>query len=361
MRVGIDAKWYFNGHPSGKVVVENIVNHIVKKDSTVDFYIFLSKKDRHLKFPIEKPNIHLVYIPNFLNAFTNIFIMPFYTSKYNLDVCMYQNYAPLFGAKKIVNYVHDALFMDFPEFFSLKERIYFYPMKYLSKCADHVITISYSEKERMLKHGFCEDKNISVVYHGLGLANKKQFLNKVNIFDKYNLPNKFILYLGRLNVRKNIQNLIKALPLVSEEVSLVIVGKSDHKTFDLDQLTDSLKVKDRVVKVGYIQFEDIEFFYKNAFVFCFPSFAEGFGLPPLEAMHYGTPVVVSNKTSLPEVCGDSALYIDPNKPSEIANQVNLLLNSQSLRNKLIKKGKQRSSEFSWEKASSEILNILKTI
>ncbi|WP_138432504.1 glycosyltransferase family 4 protein [Winogradskyella algicola] len=361
MKIGIDAKWYFNGHPSGKVVVENIVNHIVKEDPTIDFYIFLSKKDRHLKFPIEQPNIHLVYIPNLLNAVTNIFIMPFYTSKYNLDVCIYQNYAPLFGAKKIVNYVHDALFIDFPEFFTLKERIYFYPMKYLSKRADHVITISYSEKERMLKHGFCKDKNITVVYHGLGLANNKQSLNKVNIFKKYDLPNKFILYLGRLNVRKNIQNLIKALPLVSEEISLVIVGKSDHKTSNLDQLINHLKVNDRVFKVGYIDFEDIEFFYKNALIFCFPSFAEGFGLPPLEAMYYGTPVVVSNKTSLPEVCGDSALYIDPNDPSEIANQINLLLENNILRNNLIEKGKQRSSEFSWKRASNEILNILKTI
>ncbi|MBV7269171.1 glycosyltransferase family 4 protein [Winogradskyella luteola] len=361
MRIGIDAKWYFNSHPSGKVVVENIVNHIVKLDTAIDFFIFLNKRDKHYKFPITQPNIHLVYVPNILNAITNLFVMPFYTSNYKIDVCLYQNYAPLFGANKIVNYVHDALFMDFPQFFSLKERIYFYPMKYVSKKADHVITISNSEKERMLKHKFCEEKNISVVYHGLGLVNNKSSINSANIHEKYNLPNKYILYLGRLNVRKNIQALLKAMPQISDEISLVIVGKSEHKTIDLDFLIEQLNIKDRVIKVGFIEFEDIEFFYKNANVFCFPSFAEGFGLPPLESMYYGTPVVVSNTTSLPEICGDSVLYVDPNNPAEIANQINIILGNEEVKNNLIKKGKQRASEFSWEKASTEILNILKTI
>ena len=269
MNIGIDAKWYFNGHPSGKVVVQNIVDHIIKLDSTLNFFIFLDQKDRKAIFQIDQPNIHLVYVPNIFNAVTNLIIMPFYTMKYKIDVCLYQNYAPLFGAKKIVNYVHDALFMDYPDYFSLKERIYFYPMKYVSKKSDHVITISHSEKKRLIKHGFCKPDNISVVHHGLGLANDRK--SNTDIFKKYNLPKRFILYLGRLNIRKNIQSLLRAMPYISEEISLVIVGKEDHKILDLDLMAKELNISERTINVGLIDFEDIRHFYVEAEVFCFPS------------------------------------------------------------------------------------------
>ena len=361
MKIGIDAKWYFNGHPSGKVVVENIVNEIVKLDETIHFFIFLDSKDKNLSFPIIQNNIHLVYVPNFFNALTNFFIMPFYTVKYKLDVCMYQNYAPFFGSRKIVNYVHDSLFMDFPQFFTLWERIYFYPMKYLSKYSNHVITISHSEKKRMINHGFCKKENISVVHHGLGLVGNEQNFNQTDLSKKYDLPKKFVLYLGRLNVRKNIQNLLRAMPHINEDTTLVIVGSEDHKTMNWNHLIETLGLKNRVVKTGFVATEDIKFFYQRASVFCFPSFAEGFGLPPLEAMHYGVPVVVSNTTSLPEVCADSAFYADPEKPLEIANQINKILDDTNVSKALIKKGHQRVSMFSWEKASTEILDILKSI
>ena len=361
MRIGIDAKWYFNGHPSGKVVVENIVNHIVKLDKTITFYIFLSNADKNIIFPISQENICLVYIPNPMNALTNVFIMPFYTKKYKLDVCMYQNYCPLFGAKKIVNYVHDALFMDYKSYFSIWEHIYFRPMKYLSKFADHIITISNSEKERLIKHKFGKRENIDVVHHGLGLANEKIEYFNPDFLVKYNLPENYILYLGRLNIRKNIQNLLRAIPNVNKKVSLVIVGKEDHKTFDWNKIVKELKIKDRVFKLGYVESKDIGRIYKEASIFCFPSFAEGFGLPPLEAMHYNIPVVVSDKTSLPEVCGEAALYVDPNNPDDIAKKINYLIDNPKIRTELIEKGKEKVKQYSWVKASKEILSILKSI
>lgn len=364
MKIGIDAKWYFNGHPSGKVVVENIVNHIVKVDKSHEYYIFLNKKDKKLVFPYKQKNIHLVYVPNKINALTNFFILPFYTYKRGLDICLYQNYSPFWGAKKIVNYVHDALFMDYPQYFSRLEKLYFWPMKYLSKYADHVITISHSEKERMVRHGFSKENNISVVHHGIGLVDSKDVSNtkKSNdLLKRYNLPENYILYLGRLNVRKNIYNLLKALPKINENVVLVIVGKDDHKTLDWDIIIKELNLKNRVIRVGFVPAEDIALFYKKASVFCFPSYAEGFGLPPLEAMFYGTPTVVSNTTSLPEVCGDATLYVNPNNEDEIASQVNILLTDENLRETIITKGKLRASKFSWEKAAMEIISILKSI
>lgn len=362
MKIGIDAKWYFNGHPSGKVVVENLVNYLIEINKLDEYYIYLDKRDKNLSFPYTNKNVNLIYVPNWVNAFTNFFILPFYTFRNKLDVCMYQNYSPFWGAKKRVNYVHDALFMDYPEFFSTKERIYFWPMKYLSRTAHHVITISKSEKERMIKHGFSKKENISFVYHGIGLAkNDSDSFKDENRLKQYQLPENFILYLGRLNVRKNIQTLLKAMPKINKDTSLVIVGKDDHKTIDLDGQINKLNLSQRIVRLGFVSSKDIASIYKKANVFCFPSFAEGFGLPPLEAMHYGTPTVVSNTTSLPEICNDASLYVDPNKEDEIATQVNKLLDDKRLREDIIKKGKQRASLFSWEKAAKEILTIIKSI
>ena len=364
MRIGIDAKWYFNGHPSGKVVVENLVNHLIRLDDSVDFFIYLDKRDEKIEFPIKKKNVHLVYVYNFINAFTNFFILPFYTQKDKLDICLYQNYSPLWGANKRVNYVHDALFMDFPQFFSYKEKIYFFPMKYLSKWADHVITISNSEKERMLKYSFTTINKISVVHHGLGLAKLKRNYTddeKIAFRNKYNLPEKFILYLGRLNARKNILNLLKAIPYVNNKLSLVIVGKSDHKEENIDLMMKKLNLTNRVKKVGFIPQKDVFLFYSEAEIFCFPSYAEGFGLPPLEAMYYGTPVVVSNTTSLPEVCLDAAIYIVPDDYIDIANQINKLTNNKEFYYSMIAKGRKRVEVFSWEKASRELLSILYSV
>ena len=142
---------------------------------------------------------------------------------------------------------------------------------------------------------------------------------------------------------------------------MVIVGKDDHKTLDWDKLINQLNIKTRVFRLGFVPEEDISFLYKNASVFCFPSFAEGFGLPPLEAMFYGAPTVVSNSTSLPEICDDASLYIDPNNEKEIALQINKVLTDDDFRKSLIAKGKLRASSFSWEKAAEKILNILKSI
>ncbi|MCF1190314.1 glycosyltransferase family 4 protein [Mangrovimonas sp. AS39] len=359
MNIGIDAKWYFNGHPSGKVVVENLVNNILLFDKENHFIIFLNKRDKGLEFPKINERVTIVYLPTITNALTNILILPFYTKKYKVEACLYQNYAALWGAKRRINYVHDALWFDYPTFFSIWERMYFNPMKFLSRKADKVITISQSERERMIKHGFAKPNNIYAIHHGVQEIKKNIPDSNEQLNSKYKLPKKYILYLGRLNIRKNIQTLLRAMPLINEEAYLVIVGKNDHKSLDLNKLMTNLKISHRVIQTGYVPEEDIPFLYNRATLFCFPSFAEGFGLPPLEAMQYHTPVVVSNNTSLPEVCGEAAIYIDCKSPMDIAEKINRILDNENLQRELIEKGNKQVKKFSWEKTAKNVLKILK--
>lgn len=356
MKIGIDAKWFFDGPPSGRVVVRNIIEALLEVNKEDLFYLFLNKSDKHKTFPFLNNNVKLIYVKNINNALTNVLFLPLYSRKLKLDIILYQNFPSPFS--RSINYIHDVLFLEYPEYYTLKERLYLWPIKFLSKFSNHIITISESEKDRMVKHKISDSKNISVVYHGINKEYEKLHSKEsIDTFrKKYNLPEKFVLYLGRLNSRKNISTLIKALHKL-ENVTLVIAGKEDREIINLKQLILELKLGKRVIFLGHIPDNDITLLYSAANIFCFPSFAEGFGLPPLESMASGTPVIVSNTTSLPEVCSNAALYVDPKNSSELATQINRLITDENLYSKLVILGKERASSFNWTIAAEKINNI----
>jgi len=356
--IGIDAKWFFSGPPSGKVVVRNLIKELLSQNNKDNFFIFLKKSDKKKEFPFLYDNVELIYVPNVNNALANVVLVPLLSRKLNLDIFLFQNFPSPFGAFKSINYVHDVLFLDYPQYFSLKELLYLWPIKYLTKFADYIVTISQSEKTRLLKHGF-NSKCISVVYHGI---DKKYYYipNRTEIErikKKYGLPDKYILYLGRLNKRKNISSLVAAMEFVNDAV-LVIAGKKDGDYLKLKDLISKKNLQKQVKFTGHVSSKDISILYRLAHVFCFPSFVEGFGLPPLEAMATGTPVVTSHTTSLPEVCHEAALYADPKNPREIAAKINNLLDDESLHSVMSSKGLLRSKEFGWKTSANQINCII---
>ena len=360
MKVGIDAKWFFNGPPSGKVVVKQLLKELLSNTYKDDeFYVFLNKADKELEFPHKRENIKCIYISSFNNLISNAFILPIQAKKYKLDVVLFQNFGTFLNIKSIV-YIHDLLYLDYPQYYSLKERLYLSVLKPLAKKADTIITISEAEKKRIIKHKLGID-NVHFVYHGVD--DKFKPIDKHNAKDikafknKYDLPNQFILYLGRLNIRKNIANLISAMQFI--DTPLVIVGKNDHKSENLTSIINTLNLQDKIIFTGYLEENELPLVYALSTVFCFPSYAEGFGLPPLEAMASGTPVIVSDRTSLPEVCEDAALYINPDTPSDIAKKINTLLASKEIINTFANKGVVQSEKFSWKKSAKNLMNIIK--
>jgi glycosyltransferase involved in cell wall biosynthesis len=157
-----------------------------------------------------------------------------------------------------------------------------------------------------------------------------------------------------VNKRKNIENLLQALPLINDKfIPLVIVGKEDWKQVDYTSFVENGGVRERILFTGWTDDEDLPVIYSLATVFCFPSFAEGFGLPPLEAMASGVPVVTSNVTSLPEICGKAVLYVSPENPSEMANAVNNLLENKSFYQLKVSEGIEHAREFTWEQAAKK--------
>ncbi|MFD2936745.1 glycosyltransferase family 4 protein [Spirosoma flavum] len=361
VNVGFDAKWYFQGPPSGQVVVKNLVDLLIDRQLPFTLYLFVDDQYVEQARTLERENVKIIPIRARPNLLSNVFIIPYWIQKLKLDIVFFQNFACLWplSVKKVVC-VLDVLFLDYPEFFTKKEMMYFSPMRFLAQRADYLFTISKSEKNRFIKHQLGSDSNIDVLY--LGINEKFKPLSEYSIEQvaeieaKYNLPKRYILSVGRINIRKNLVNLIKALPFIKDKsIPLVIVGKADHKNVAIAPYVEQYQLQDRIQFTGFVPDEDLYIIYARSTLFCFPSYAEGFGFPPLEAMSCGVPAVVSDRTSLPEICGNAATYINPDEPEDIANKIDLLLYDDAYYQEKSRLSLLQSAGFTWDKAVDKII------
>ncbi len=264
---------------------------------------------------------------------------------------------------KVVLTVNDLSPLVFPEFYTLKDRIWhwFTNIPQLVNTANKIVAVSEFTKTSLIEKLQVDPNKIVVAPLGVDHDNYRPNLNVDRLRDvrnRYGLPGDFVLYLGTVEPRKNISRLIEAFEQIKEPISLVIVGRLGWKYADvLEQIERS--PKRRFIKLlGYVTESDKPYIMKLAKVFAWPSLYEGFGLPVLEAMAVGTPVLTSNVSSLPEVAGDSALLVDPYSVGDIAKGLSLLLTDSNLREHYSNKGQLRSREFTWEKCAEIVKTAL---
>ena len=369
MRIGIDAKWFFTGPVSSRVVLQNLLPELFRLFPAHEWVVFLDKKDRQLAFPIHSSQIEIYYVWADINMLSNLFLLSGQLKSQKVDVMVYQTFPSWHRTVPALSFIHDVLYHQFPEFFTWKEKLYFFPLSWLSRHrSDRLIATTQYVSNELLKYHYAASKSsIDIV----PLAVNQAYQPRTNhdparlmaVREKYQLPDRFLLFVGRLNVRKNIENLLKALPLLHEkEISLVIVGQADRKTPHLDNNLTNQDIRNRTHLAGAMSDEELVLTYSLASIFCFPSFAEGFGLPPLEAMASGIPVIVSDTTALAEVCGNAAVFINPHQPSSIAGAINGLLENESLYADKKNQGLQRAREFTWEKSAHALMqSILNTV
>lgn len=365
MRIGIDAKWYFTGPVSTRVVLQNLLPELFALYPEHDWIVFLDKKDKSLGFPIQTGNVKLQYIWAGNNMLSNVFLLSRKLNRLNLDVMLFQTFPSLRRKVPAISFIHDVLFRDFPQFFTWKERLYFLPLPWLTRNrSDRLIATTNFVSEDLLKYHYTRNKSkIDLV--PLGVRNNFKPLEYQNrdlllrVKEKYKLPDRFLLYVGRLNVRKNIEALLKAIPLLKDtRISLVIIGKEDWKAPDLARLLFLPAIRKRVILTGAMTDEELMATYALAEIFCFPSFAEGFGLPPLEAMASGVPALVSGSTALPEVCGNAAVYINPAEPASIASAADALLTDPDLYRRQQERGLERAKEFTWTRSAHAVMESI---
>lgn len=370
MKIGIDAKSFFNGPVSTRIVLQNLLPELFRLHPEVEWIVFLDEKDKGRALPFEGANIKLVYVWARMNQLSNLFVLPRYCKAMGLDLVVYQTFPALTTGTASIAFIHDVLFRDFPQYFTWKERLYFTTQPFLTRRAVRVTATTEFVSKDLVRYGYVKDASrIDLVPLGVSPAFKplhkwdQDLIKKVR--SRLGLPGRFLLFVGRLNVRKNLENLLKALPLIGDQsIPLVVVGKTDWKAPNLEALLATGGVGNRVIMAGSISDEELLAVYAMATIFCFPSFAEGFGLPPLEAMASGVPVVVADRTSLPEVCGDAATYAEPEDPRSIASAIDRLLGDERLYAAKKAAGLIRSAQFGWTDTAialrKSITNALKS-
>jgi glycosyltransferase involved in cell wall biosynthesis len=274
------------------------------------------------------------------------------------------HYAPRFAPCPTVVSVMDLSYLFFPELFR-KDDLYQLTnwTKYSVEGAKKIITISKSSKNDIIKKYGIQSDKIEVVYPGIKALSMKEKDWK-EIVKTYSLPEKYILFVGTLQPRKNIAKLIEAMSLVQDaqkDLHLVVVGKKGWLYEEILKAPEKFKISEKVHFLDFVTDEDLPHLYTHAECFVLPSLYEGFGLPVLEAMQHGCPVITSNISSLPEAGGDAALYIDPKSAKDIAEKIDQVLSDKKLRESMVSKGYEQVKKFNWEKSAQQVLDILKNV
>jgi glycosyltransferase involved in cell wall biosynthesis len=363
MRIGIDAKWFFAGNPSGREVVRNLVKYLFPKHPEHEFYVFLRRKDCYKEFPYCQANVHLEYIGGRFNLLSNLFFLPRRGNKRRLDVVVFQYFAPCFSKFRRVVYIHDAIFKTHPHFFSFWERCYFLPMKFLARRAHLIITVSQAERRQLEALGFSRRGKIEVNANGVSRAFRPVEAHDQDklrqVVQRYSLPDRFLLYVGRIDIRKNIPGLLHAFAQLREmNVRLILAGSGNHEKQHIGEIIKKYGLIERVRLIGWIPDEDLPLLYALSYGFVYLSFVEGFGLPSLEALASGVPVVVSDIDVMHEVCGNAAVFVDPYDPASIAAGLSQIITDDVLRRELCIKGLAQAAKFDWEYSSEKLLDLI---
>jgi len=279
------------------------------------------------------------------------------------DIYWQPNFIPTEGidATNIVTSVHDFSFILHKEFHP-KERIKYFEKNFFTNIikSDMIITGSEFSRQEILTRLNFDEHRVKVIYHGI---NHELFKVHDNLDVNFALPKKFIFSVGSIEPRKNLLGLLKAYNALDSKIKdsykLVLAGFKGWKNSEIMKLID--KDKENIHYLGFISDVELAKVYNLASCFIFPSFYEGFGLPVLEAMACGTPVVCSDSSSLPEVGGDAVLYCDTNDVNDIKDKIELIVSDEKLQQELKTKGLQRAKKFSWEKSAKEHIKVFQEV
>ncbi|MBU3157409.1 glycosyltransferase family 4 protein [Clostridium estertheticum] len=369
MKIAIDARGInlYNGTGIG-TYTENVLKNLINIDSVNNYHIFWSGNNFE---SIKKDNCKIIMTSKKHQRFFEDYYFPENISKENIDIYhMPQNgigFSQAISCKKVVT-IHDLIPYVMPETVGRG-----YLLKFLKEMpiiignSDGIITVSEFSKRDILKYFPIDESKIFVTplaadakYTPLDKLHCKNFLEKA-----YNLNNPFLLYVGGFSERKNVASAITAFSKVykdlSENYNLVIVGDYRDSGQKLMKLTNELNMLSHVIFAGFVPEEHLPLFYNSCDAIIYPSFYEGFGLPPLEAMNCGTPVIASNLTSIPEVVGDTGILINPYDIEGIALAIGTLLSSEKLRSELSAKALLRAKQFSWQNTAGRTLKVYESV
>ncbi len=367
MRIAIDAR-KLRDYGVG-TYVRNLLRHLSRIDRSTEYVLLCRHDDCGVADQLGE-NFRAVPEPSRPYSVREQVSVPLDLRREGIDLFHAPHYVlpPLTPCRSVVT-IHDCIHLRFPQYLPNK-LAYAYARASLwvaTQRASRVLTVSETSKRDILRYFRVPDHKIDVIYNAIderfGDALPDDEIARVR--ERYQLNDPFVLYAGNIKPHKNLERLIEAFHSLRrgpfENVKLLIIGDEISKYATLRRAVHRLKLHKHVRFLGFVPDKTLAALYRLASVFVFPSLYEGFGLPPLEAMASGTPVITSNVSSLPEVVGDAALLIDPYEPESIAEAMRRVLSDANVRAELRAKGLQRAREFSWERSVRRVHQIYEEV
>jgi glycosyltransferase involved in cell wall biosynthesis len=268
---------------------------------------------------------------------------------------------------KSVITVHDLAFLLYPHFLTKESARYYGHIDQAVRWTDHIIAVSESTKRDTIQHLGVPDDKITVVHEAASSVFQpiEREVAREQVRNLHGVDGPFILFVSTIEPRKNVPTLLRAvwqlMECYKEDVRIVLAGGKGWLFEDAFAVIDELELDSRVHFLGRVRSEDLVYLYNAAEMLAHPAFYEGFGLPPLEAMACGLPVISSNVASLPEVVGDAGLLIDPHDVDELTVAMWRVMNDGELRQEMRQKGLRQAGRFSWERAARETLAIYQMV
>ena len=363
MRIGIDARKL---HDFGiGTYIRNLLRELAQMDHDTE-YVILVRPDDEAGVRALGENFRPVKLTAGNYSFAEQIRIPQALTREKVDLFHAPHYVlpPLVRCPSVVT-IHDCIHLMFPQYLPNRWALAYArtSISLAAKRATRVLTVSESSKRDIQKFVDIPAGKIDVIYNSFdprfGVEPNEEAVSRVR--ERYQLHADFVLYAGNVKPHKNLERLIEAFQVVRkrglDNLKLVLIGDDISKYTALRRAVHRHQLHNYVRFLGYLPEETLAVMYRLAGVFVFPSLYEGFGLPPLEAMASGTPVVTSNVSSLPEVAGDAAVLVNPYDADAIADGLYRVLTDQNLRSELRRRGPERARHFSWESSVRRVREI----
>lgn len=381
MRIGIDAR-FFGGEQSKGLgrYTQKLIEYLAKHDHENEYVVFLQTESFE-NWSCENENFTPIHAPYHWYSFAEQLWMPVKIMQANVDFMHFPHFnVPLLYRKPFVVTIHDLIINHFPTerattlgplLYRIKHFAGQLVMHHAVKYSSHIITVSEFSKKDIVNYYSIDENKVSVTYEAAELEHstgedienntkKSHKLEPTETLKKYHIEKPYILYVGNAYPHKNLEILLdvmKELKATRNDLPLrmVFVGKEDYFYSRLKQEAWARDVDDRVIFTGFVPDAHLPVLYELAVAYIFPSLYEGFGLPPLEAMSYGAPVLAARTSCLPEILGDAALYFDPQDVSGIIDAIISILDNPRLYTELTEKGHRQTQRYSWKRMMEQTL------
>ncbi|MBI3910112.1 MAG: glycosyltransferase family 4 protein [Armatimonadetes bacterium] len=364
LRVAIDCRTVAAPKTGDRTYALNLTRALARIDRETLYLLYTAEPTPYTR--LEVPNVEPVVLPVDPPWIWTPFAFPEDLARAHASVAHVQYITPLRAPCPVITTIHDVAFRRFPRLFPLKHAVLLNTLIPIAvRRAARVLTGSEATRRDLLQFYHLAEERVVVTPYAADPIYRPmdRDLARARVAQAFGIKRPYVLSVGVLQPRKNLPRLVRAFACLAREFphQLVLVGKEGWASAELRRAVAETRLEARVTFTGYVADPDLPALYAAADLFAYPSLYEGFGLPPLEAMACGTPVVTSNVSSLPEVTGDAARWVDPHSVAEIAAALRDLLEDKAERQRLSAAGLVRARRFSWDETARRTLAVYREV